>query len=487
MAEFDPEAYMDQKLGRDGEGGEGGEEGVSYPSEAMEKREKEGGDRDGDRDRDRERDRDKDRDRDRDRERDRDSDRKRSKRDRSRSRSKDKKRSRSRSRDRRDRDRHRDKHDDRRRHDGEKRRYDETYRYEKEIPDRLPAEQIAKDDEGFDRDMRTIFVAQVARKADERDLFQFFSEAGKVVDVRIIKDTQTRRSKGIAYVEFEKQEQCVAAVQMSGQLLCGFPVVVQASQAEKNQAARLAAQVAGELDLPAKLSVENLHMDIAEDDLQTLFSPFGKVLSVRINKDHGRSTGKGVVEFKTLQDAQKAVAHLNGFDLAGKALNVRIIQSAGSGYTGSMNSGGGPATEMLDDNEIGGVHVSAQSRHSLMQKLARGDAQLTSAVPNSLMSGALQPSKPANAIPNGQSQPSVFMVLVNMFDPAKETEPDFHIEIQDDVKEECEAKFGKTTLLERFEVPKSCSGRVIQVVADRKHPNGLVYVRFDSTDSAQKA
>ena len=75
---------------------------------------------------------------------------------------------------------------------------------------------------------------------------------------------------------------------------------------------------------------------------------------------------------------------------------MRIIQSAGSGYTGSMSSSGGPATEMLDDNEIGGVHVSAQSRHSLMQKLARGDAQLTSAVPNSLMSGALQPSKPAS-------------------------------------------------------------------------------------------
>ena len=46
---------------------------------------------------------------------------------------------------------------------------------------------------------------QVARKADERDLFQFFSDSGKVVDVRIIKDAQSRKSKGIAYVEFEKQ------------------------------------------------------------------------------------------------------------------------------------------------------------------------------------------------------------------------------------------------------------------------------------------
>lgn len=42
---------------------------------------------------------------------------------------------------------------------------------------------VAKDEEGFDRDMRTLFVAQVARKADERDIFQFFSECGKVRSV----------------------------------------------------------------------------------------------------------------------------------------------------------------------------------------------------------------------------------------------------------------------------------------------------------------
>ena len=71
----------------------------------------------------------------------------------------------------------------------------------------------------------------MARKADERDLFQFFSGVGKVVDVRIIKDTHTKRSKGIAYVEFETQDGCLAAVAKSGEKVCGFPIVIQASQA----------------------------------------------------------------------------------------------------------------------------------------------------------------------------------------------------------------------------------------------------------------
>ncbi len=59
--------------------------------------------------------------------------------------------------------------------------------------------------------------------------------------MRIIKDAQTRRSKGIAYVEFEKQESVPMAVAKSGQIICGFPCVIQASQAEKNIAAKQAA------------------------------------------------------------------------------------------------------------------------------------------------------------------------------------------------------------------------------------------------------
>ena len=204
---------------------------------------------------------------------------------------------------------------------------------------------MAQDEDGFDRDMRTVFVAQVARKADERDLFQFFTDCGKVQDVRIIKDAQSRKSKGIAYVEFEKQENVITAIQKSGQIVCGFPIVLQASQAEKNQAARLAAQAAEGLEVPTKVRVENLHPDIAEQDLTDLFTPFGKVVSVKIEKVNGRSSGIGHVEFKSLPDAQKAVAHLNGFDLAG--MNLKVIMTSnpppavGAGMLGGPGAFGG--------------------------------------------------------------------------------------------------------------------------------------------------
>jgi RNA-binding protein 39 len=54
-------------------------------------------------------------------------------------------------------------------------------------------------------------------------LFNFFMSAsiGKVVDIKVIRDPRTGRSKGAAYVEFESQESVMLAVAMSGQQVMG--------------------------------------------------------------------------------------------------------------------------------------------------------------------------------------------------------------------------------------------------------------------------
>lgn len=47
-----------------------------------------------------------------------------------------------------------------------------------------------------------MFAFNLPLKAAERDLFEFFSKAGQVEDVRIIKDRNTNKSKGFAYIEY---------------------------------------------------------------------------------------------------------------------------------------------------------------------------------------------------------------------------------------------------------------------------------------------
>lgn len=58
----------------------------------------------------------------------------------------------------------------------------------------------------------------------------FVSPSFKVRDVRMISDRNSRRSKGIAYVEFVDVTSVPLAIGLSGQRLLGVPIIVQASQ-----------------------------------------------------------------------------------------------------------------------------------------------------------------------------------------------------------------------------------------------------------------
>ncbi|HAL61967.1 MAG TPA: RNA-binding protein [Chloroflexi bacterium] len=73
-----------------------------------------------------------------------------------------------------------------------------------------------------------------------------------------------------------------------------------------------------------KLYVGNLDYTVTEQDLETLFSEHGEVLSTTVVKDRysGRSKGFAFVEFANNEDAQKAKQALNGQDLKGRALRV---------------------------------------------------------------------------------------------------------------------------------------------------------------------
>lgn len=69
-------------------------------------------------------------------------------------------------------------------------------------------------------------MVQIARQTRPRDLEEFFSAVGSVRDVRIITDSRTGRSKGIAYVEFWEEESVPLGLALSGQKLLGMLRIV---------------------------------------------------------------------------------------------------------------------------------------------------------------------------------------------------------------------------------------------------------------------
>src|SRR5436189_4494591 len=85
--------------------------------------------------------------------------------------------------------------------------------------------------------------------------------------------------------------------------------------------------------------VGNLSWGLKDQDLANLFAPFGEVSSAKIVTDKftQRSKGFGFVEMASDEEAQAAIAQLNGTEVEGRSLVVnesRPKQEGGGGGGG---------------------------------------------------------------------------------------------------------------------------------------------------------
>ncbi|XP_029690056.1 RNA-binding protein 39 isoform X1 [Takifugu rubripes] len=355
-----------------------------------------------------------------------------------------------------------------------------------------------------ERDARTVFCMQLAARIRARDLEDFFSAVGKVRDVRIISDRNSRRSKGIAYIEFVESSSVPLAIGLTGQRLLGVPIIVQASQAEKNRAAAAANNLQKGSSGPMRLYVGSLHFNITEEMLRGIFEPFGKIEGIQLMMDSetGRSKGYGFISFADAECAKKALEQLNGFELAGRPMKVGHVTERSDSST---------ASSILDNDELErtGIDLGTTGRLQLMARLAEGTGlKIPPAAQQALqMTGSM--SFPTISGPPGEASPSVIpfplsnpgsssdqiplpplaavptpspsqalnlpaqplathcLQLSNLFNPQAENDPSWAVEIQDDVIEECNKH-----------------GGVVHIYVDKNSTQGNVYVKCPSIPAA---
>ena len=311
----------------------------------------------------------------------------------------------------------------------------------------------------------TVFVSAIHPKVKERELFDFFSQCGRVEDVRLIKDNKTKRSKGLAYIEFKSADAVAAALTRHGQLLAGYPVTIQPTQYPPTKPT--ATQSSPD---SMRLYVGSLQYAVTEVDLRPIFAAIGPLDSVEVHKDSatGVSKGFGFVQYRHKADAELAMATLQGLDVAGRPVSHALtlddvwrnstvvlrptfltchvlclfvcvcvaIQQMKIGLATQIGSGGGS----------GGYNM--QPTHF---------SQLPS--PSSAVAASLLPLQ----------LPSSCLLIVNMFDPTEETEADWDQDIAEEMRDES-SKFGR---LLHVHVEKASAGHV--------------YLRFDSVAAAQAA
>ena len=89
-----------------------------------------------------------------------------------------------------------------------------------------------------------------------------------------------------------------------------------------------------------KLYVGNLPFSVTEDDLRTLFSQHGEVVSVSVitDRETGRPRGFGFVE---MENADEAIKALDGHEYEGRNLKVNLARDRGEGGGRGGPGGGG--------------------------------------------------------------------------------------------------------------------------------------------------
>ncbi|XP_064529708.1 polyadenylate-binding protein 1-like [Pseudopipra pipra] len=167
-----------------------------------------------------------------------------------------------------------------------------------------------------------IFIKNLDDSIDNKALYDTFSAFGNILSCKVVCDENG--SRGYGFVHFETQEAATRAIQtMNGMLLNDRKVFVGHFKSQKEREAEIGAKVVEFTNV----YIKNFGDDMDDDRLREMFSKFGKTLSVKVMMDSaGRSKGFGFVNFEKHEEAEKAVADMNGKEINGRMVYVGRAQ-----------------------------------------------------------------------------------------------------------------------------------------------------------------
>lgn len=191
------------------------------------------------------------------------------------------------------------------------------------------------------REDRSVALYRLNYKADEKDIFNFFAEANVygIIDIKFVRDKHTRRSKGVAYVEFEKIECTSFALCLNGTSFMGHNLIIKPVNTAKKTLFRAYEKYDNKRDNKEKIGIkidkkqsnkiyvgglEDSLQFLGEDELRILFQPYGEIYSVEMPKDQksGKSVGYAFIEFCNPENVKEAISRMHGLQIKGKILRV---------------------------------------------------------------------------------------------------------------------------------------------------------------------
>lgn len=188
-----------------------------------------------------------------------------------------------------------------------------------------------------------IFVGDLSPEIETETLREAFAPFGEISNCRIVRDPQTLKSKGYAFVSFVKKAEAENAIQaMNGQWLGSRSIRTNWSTrkpppprtdkpSQRNKQATYEEVYNQSSPTNCTVYCGGFTNGITEELMQKTFSPFGIIQDIRVFKDKGYA----FIRFATKESATHAIENVHNSDINGQTVKC---------FWGKENGGLGPDT-----------------------------------------------------------------------------------------------------------------------------------------------